>query len=50
MVHGHASLDILTIVIYILISVLVGFFGQKEGIFWEKNVFLVESSMFFGEN
>jgi len=23
------------------------FLGQKEGVFWEKNVFLVESLIFF---
>ncbi len=50
MVHGHDVCMSLTIVIYILISVLVAFLDKKKGFFWEKNVFLVESSNFLGEN
>jgi len=40
----------LTIVIYIPISVLVAFLDKKKGIFWGKNVFIVESFIFLGEN
>jgi hypothetical protein len=41
----------LTIVIYILISVLVAFLDKKKGFLGEKNVFLVESLIIFlGEN
>jgi len=39
----------LIIVIYILISVFVAFSDKKKGFFGEKNVFLVESLIFFFE-
>jgi hypothetical protein len=37
----------LTIVIYILISVFLAFLEKKKGFFGKKNVFLVESLIFF---
>jgi len=40
----------LTIVIYILINVLVALLDKKEGIIWGKNVFIVQSLIFLGEN
>ncbi len=50
MVHGHASLDVFDNCDLHPDQYFGWLFGQKEGIFWEKNDFLVESLMFFGEN
>jgi hypothetical protein len=48
MVHGHDVWMSLTIVILHPDQCFGCFFAQKEGIFWEKNVFLVESlDLFF---
>ncbi len=46
MVHGYDVWMSLTIVIYILTSVLVAFLDKKKGFFGKKNVFPVESLIF----
>jgi hypothetical protein len=49
-VHGHASLDGFDNCDLHPDQCFGCLFGQKEGIFWGKNVFIVESLIFFGEN
>jgi hypothetical protein len=49
MVHGHANLDVWTIVAYILITVLVALLDKKKGFFGGKNVFLVENLISYFE-
>ncbi len=49
MVHGHASLDGFDNCDLHPDQCFGCFFGQKEVIFWEKNVFLVESLIIFFE-